>query len=882
MNRKSASLLALTILLALSTVQAQSVLPKPAAAPDSGYTSNAATDVALHGGGIWMATDEGAQVTYDQGQTWLRIGQGTGLISEIVSAIYSSGTRLWMGTSHSQMYDGGRYAYSDGVSFSDDNGTTWHHIDFSESGQNIDWVSGVSRTVFDITGHIDEDQDAEWVVFAAFAGGFLASRDGGLNWRRIFPTTIDSVQFVFGGTPSERNRAFSCVADTSRGDTLYLWTGTAEGIFQYIFATPKQKPHSKHINRIAFCDECPDSSWVFYGGHDGFTRGLTTGRPYISRLEEDGLPGPAISALIDFRGRLLVATYDDATDLFTGLAWSDDRGESFQSDDHPVTSYNGRFAGGEALVTDFAAVRERLYLAGGANGLFVSSDSGLTWDDILVDSSAASSLLNSANALFADGDTLLVGTDSGLASLFLDPLGVIDSSRFHVFGEFDSSAFHVGSTRVMRVRVQKFSDDDTGELDSMAYWTVNQPLTSEGRRMVGRNNPDSSLWNHYQWRAKSIDVNFIGDTAIVMGEDGIWFTSDGGNPGAKFAIEEHSGGNTVDSFGNDVVTTMEVMGDTVAFGSNNGFAISTNRGADFDVVRVNTDPLKADLVIHHLASQTAFEGLTGDFVPALDVQYVDGQPARVWASNRSTAYWPDSNAISVGQVMEVDADGEYVPLGSADSVNGYVWVWDRVYNKTFAWNHAFYGDSVFAATDSGLVLLEPNETATVWTATEIPLENENGEPWLAAGTSVYGVEVQPPYLWVGTDDRTLRLRLDDLGDQTVYQVIDSTTPPDEVYAFPVPYSHAMDGASGGLLDFHFVLDRPADVTITVYDFAMNKVATVIENQPFPAGIYPSSGSLRPRWNGINDKGDQGAVGVYYFKVEYSTGETYWGKLALIP
>jgi hypothetical protein len=34
--------------------------------------------------------------------------------------------------------------------------------------------------------------------------------------------------------------------------------------------------------------------------------------------------------------------------------------------------------------------------------------------------------------------------------------------------------------------------------------------------------------------------------------------------------------------------------------------------------------------------------------------------------------------------------------------------------------------------------------------------------------------------------------------------------------------------------------------------------------------------------GTNGKGEDAAVGVYYFKVEYSTGEVRWGKLAVMP
>lgn len=350
-NIQLSCLLTIGLLFVAATASAQLLLPSAFPSPDSGYLNNSAIDVIEHAGGIWLISGEGLNATSDGGLNWSihnsESGGASPLVSNNVSAIYSSGSRLWVGSSHSELIRERLFSLSDGVSYSDDNGQNWTNIDFSIVGQDIRWVTGGDRTIFDITGH------EEWVFFTAFAGGFLASRDNGATWRRIYASSIDSVQFNSGGQPSFRNRYFACATDTSHGDTLIVWAGTADGVMEYIYAPVREKPYSPYINRIAFCDGCTDDSYVFYGGATALTRGLVTGGPYISRFSEDGLPGPHISALIDFRGRLLVGTIDPILRTPTGLAASDDRGDSFD----PVFGFV------DDTISDFASIGERLYMA---------------------------------------------------------------------------------------------------------------------------------------------------------------------------------------------------------------------------------------------------------------------------------------------------------------------------------------------------------------------------------------------------------------------------------------------------------------------------------------------------------------------------------------
>lgn len=833
--------------------------------PDTVFASNTVIDIIEHNGGIWFATGEGVNFSLDSGRTWLLYDASNGLVSDNISAIYSLNNRIWVATNHSS----GDETMSDGLSYSDDSGQNWIQVNFGPDGLDIPyvWGGGGYRTIYDITGHHDVDCGMDWLFFTAFAGGFLASQDGGMSWRRIFPSPTDSMNFAwfyFGAvdTLSLANRYFSCAADTSHDDSLYIWAGTAGGLFQYVYASPRAKPSVRQINRIAFCDQCDTGrSYVFFAGDSGMMRGTTSGTPFISRFESDGLPGPYVSALVDFRGKLFVGTMDPESGVSTGLAVSTDQGDTYSA--FLSSPFDSAV---KPDISDFAVMGERLYMAAEEAGLFVSVDSGETWSHMYVDSSDTTSdnRRNVVHALNALADTLRVGTDSGLVMLYLDSTGQIDSSRFHVFPEGVTS-----SAKVIRVRIQLFYDSTGVTYDSLSIWTVNRPLTSSGTPAVFR----SYLYNDTLYFSPGLrvgdsinDINFIGDSAFVAGQDGIRFTFD--ERDFPFPYEVRDG---TDNLNEDTITVMEVRGDTIFFGTDSGFAISNDRGQKYKIYRVNTDSLGADFVVNYASN---VPGITGNFMPALGVQYIDSEPARIWVSNRPTNQY-DSEGLSVGLVVPLDSLGHVVHPDSLEQAVRFERRWEAVYSDGFAWNFAFNGDSVFAATDGGL-LFNHQDTGLTWDT--ISLVDSSGASLVLPGTPVYAVEVIDSFLWVGTGDRTLRLDLSDLTVDLAFYVVDSATPPDQVYAFPVPFSHSRNLG----VDFHFAVEQDAHITLEIYDFAMNLVTRTIDNQLYPAGIYPAAGALRKTWNGKNDRGDQVAVGMYYFKVEYSTGEVRWGKVAVIP
>jgi len=831
-----------------------------------GLASKVAIDIISHGTdslGVWLATGKGVSYTFDDGDHWFTNNTANGLPAENLSALFSVGGRVWVASNHNEVIQDQLMTLSDGLSYSDDDGDTWTTIDFGPNGLNIPYVIGGDRTIFDITGHADfgffnnrpSDNDAHWLFASAFAGGLLASQDGGLHWRRIFPSPMDSLQYYYTGeAPSLRNRYFSCVADTSHGDSLFLWAGTAAGVFQYVFAPPRDKLLSRWINRIVFCDTCSANGGarLFIGGESGLSLGSAAGGPITSRFELDGLPGPEVTALVSIGGRLLAGTYDPSPGGAGRLGLSTDQGESFSEVSGPWVPGPGR------IVSDFATKDGRVYATVEQTGLFVSSDSGQTWSAVPLDTLYGEVTLQVANAVAVLEDTLFVGTDSGLVTLGLDVNGDIISAVHEPFFDSDST-----SAKIVRIRTQRFENEITpGTYDSTVLWTIHRDGGSGGVPMVGRRDV-SGQWLHLRREITVYDVNFFSDTVFAVGTNGIWFSPYGGEPTNFFSARQYlfddPDTTVVDNLDQDTVTVMEVRADTVIFGCSDGLAISRNRGRTFRIHRANTDTLSADFVVSH-SYLSSLGGLAGDFIPTLGAQYRDGGPARIWVGARPA-----------------EMGGQGISVGEYDSTG--VMRWQTVYVNDFAWNFEFAGDTVFAAATSGLLMNDGllDSLNTVWSTVGFT-DQATGEVLVAPGTGVYGVGLAGEYLWVGTDDGTVRIDRGNLTSQRLFLRVDLSTPADEVYAFPVPFRPSQ----GEEVDFHFVVDAAGNVSVKIYDFAMNLVATPIDNVYYPAGVYPSEGSQGRTWDGYNDKGDVVAVGVYYFKVELGSGETRWGKLAVIP
>ncbi|PWB75445.1 hypothetical protein C3F09_02305 [candidate division GN15 bacterium] len=828
--------------------------------PDTTFASNVAIDIIRHANAVWLATSNGLNYTLDSGRTWLLYNSGNGLISSDVSAMCSNNGRLWVATNHSQEVQGSAISYSDGLSYSDDVGQTWTRVRFDSLTPPINYVYGAFRTIYDVAAAQDR------IFFTAFAGGFLTSNDNGVTWQRLYASKNDSINFsdFYGGLVGSlnlRNEYFSCAVDTSHGDSFFVWAGTAAGILQYVFVQPGDKFYASQVHALAVS---PDSNLMFVGGRDGvLSRGNRIGLRFSSELN---LPADIITSAKTVGSNVLLGVFSGSSAAPTApyLLSSDNFGDNFS--EVSLTPSSG-------VVREFASVRNRIYL-GADSGLYVSTDSGSTWSHIWVDSSNVTSAnrRNIVNSVFPLGDTLWVGTDSGLVVLHLNATGVIDSSAYHVFAESDSTG-----SRVIRVRARSHGD-------TTAVWTVNRAATGSGVPMIGRwYSKDAAFWQTYQVSQITNDIGFIGDTVLFLQKYGVRMTRDTASPAdpSVYFVVADSTDNTVVISDNSATSThdsvfcMTLTGDTLVLGTGGGIAVSANRGKSFKVVRAQLNSALPDVVVNYTYLNTlnttpgegSTAGMTGDFVPALAVQYVPGSPARIYASCRRVDYGADG--ISWGRVI----------LDTVNNVEIHRYRWDPIYTEGFAWNFENLGqDTLLLPTDQSLLVMAHPGSATLQTTDTLVFKSKRGQDLLFGGTPVYSVRADGDLIWVGTDDGIVRIGRDSLGSARLFIVTD---PADEIYAFPTPFSPQR----GQNVRFHFRVDAAAYVTLEVYDFAMNLVSRPIDNIYYAAGIYPPGDPLdseRPYWDGRNGRGDLVAVGVYYFKVTYSTGQVKWGKLAVMP
>ncbi len=523
----------------------------------------------------------------------------------------------------------------------------------------------------------------------------------------------------------------------------------------------------------------------------------------------------------------------------TGLALSDDSGLTYN------TNYVGldNLIGENRYPKDFISVGAVIFMAGFEAGLFKSLDTGKTWTNISLDADPASGR-NIVHSVDIDSANLWAGTDSGLVRLTLDlenNATIVDDSNI-VFTDTPTTG-----GRAAKVRVQQFYGDDDIR-DSTTIWAILHPLDEAvGEYGVFYSSDNGATWDIIAGY-KGFDIEFADSLVYMSGPNNLAVTQDRivwlSVPGSEI---DDSTGRTIVSFEGLDINAIEIVDDTIYLGSSHGLAVSPAGSNNWGIFLADDNP-------QHYSSVDRYgfdEGLSGDWVNALAIQ---PSSRRIWASSHPGPSYTGQNGMSV-----ISLDGQSVEVK---------------YTGSRVWNFAFDNQNVFAAADVGL-LFSSNDGAT-WDTLTIrgTLANSpSQEPFDLDSVSVYGVMVTGNTLWVGTEEGAASIELDDLGldEWQIYRVHD---PGEEIYAYPVPYSPY---AGTEKLKFHYPVPQAANATIEVYDFAMNLVKTVVSGKPKSEGI-----SSADEWDGRNGWGKIVAVGIYYFKVSLSTGEVYWGKLAIMP
>ena len=97
----------------------------------------------------------------------------------------------------------------------------------------------------------------------------------------------------------------------------------------------------------------------------------------------------------------------------------------------------------------------------------------------------------------------------------------------------------------------------------------------------------------------------------------------------------------------------------------------------------------------------------------------------------------------------------------------------------------------------------------------------------------------------------------------------------EVITFPTVFTGEEN------VRFGYRLSSNASVTITVYNYAMEKVKTIVKNGAREGAKGRSENPDEDFWDGKDSSGRYVSVGTYYVEVKSSKGDTGWGKVLVI-
>jgi len=812
-------------------------------APNSGLLNNSFIDILYNDGTVWVASGHGLSYSSDLGRTWYTLTTETnpGLASDQPSGLYGRPGQVWVGGSHSEAYEGINYPFGDGISLSTDGGGTWETFRPPEA-------SDFGKLVYDLTG-------ADSSVYAAcFYGGFIVKHGSDTTWTHLFFSPVDSADWAYDDWPDlNSGRYYSCAADTTHADSLIIYGGSAYGINKFYYLPKRIKLGGDKIYAII-----PAGGFIYLANDGGVTQVDTLLKTFYSTDRTNGLPGNLVEHLAIYGNRLWAAVFDPVDSSGLGLYYRDDPDSEWtvmaQDTVGPSDFWSqnaaGLFSGPASGVYDFAmrddSVQSVLYAAAGDSGLYRTTDTGTTWERLYIDPSDSdqSSPRNQVYSIDLTPDSIFLGTKAGLVVAAYTPPFTITYDTVMTFPEDDSTGSFVSFVR--------HQDNDSASFT----WIGVEPQTPAGNSAVLFLDPDavnSTRLTRFLVGSptqgiyiKLYDAYLTENLTSLATSIGLFkslnFPSVVGL--AKYTVADPTSGRTLDSYdflSVDIINGKLFTGTTGGF----GYRVASN---EWRIFIANTDPLT-----HDLAVGLRYENvdLPGDWVVALAVQPYDTS-AILWAGCRRV---PDTTA-------QINAVGFSTDYGAT---------WNEALPNIRAWNFAFdAGGTAYVAASEGLFSAPPPWDTWKRKALIDPVTSDT----IAANTEVFSVEVVDSVLFVGTELGLAIKHLNPDSSWAITRVFAPTSTNDDVYAAPVPYSPLNNN---GRLSLHYHVDESAEVTVKIYDFAMNLVRVVAENK------YRAGGAdYFESWDGYNGRGDMVATGFYYFKVSYSTGHERWGRLAIIP
>ena len=292
-------------------------------------------------------------------------------------------------------------------------------------------------------------------------------------------------------------------------------------------------------------------------------------------------------------------------------------------------------------------------------------------------------------------------------------------------------------------------------------------------------------------------------------------------------------------------------GDSVWIGTSSGIAFTLDDGQTWTNAKVRLDETGTPLPGHP----------AGNWVVAMERMVLPDGSTALWAGTNTTPLPGQTQAISVSR----DFGATWAHTG-----------------PTFAWDFAFTPNFVWAGTSLGLLASRdpalPLDAGRDWEAIEVA----DGQPLI--GTFV-GLERVGDVLWAGAE-KGLGRSEDEGGTWRVIRDLVRTRSidtrdfvgtggvPDSTaltYVAPNPFAPSRETAT-----LVFSLEREAEVSIAIYDFASRLVRDLIFNEAFAGGA-----DHRVAWDGRDQGGQTVANGTYFYRVQLSTGQLAFGNVVVL-
>jgi hypothetical protein len=253
------------------------------------------------------------------------------------------------------------------------------------------------------------------------------------------------------------------------------------------------------------------------------------------------------------------------------------------------------------------------------------------------------------------------------------------------------------------------------------------------------------------------------------------------------------------------------------------------------------------------------EPISGNFVVAIASQKYGGKNI-IWAATIETTSATEDTSEFRGISWSED--------------QGFSW--RTALRGEFAHNFAFDDSVVYVATNNGLFKsIDGGETWALFPG----IVNQTGSRQILSD-EFFAVGVSAGHtFWVGSPDGLAKTS-DNGFSWEIFQTFEPTGKEGSprTYAYPNPFSpnvhNKLDGI--GHVRFQYNTTKSTQVTIKIYNFAMEFVTTVVENKPRPA-----NDDFYEIWDGRDARGLQVDNGIYFYRIDLEGEGTFWGKLIVL-